>query len=56
LRANQVDAMIVQAKNIGKFKLDDLKAILFESYDEDDKYVVIADKDISISDLKKATL
>lgn len=52
----QVDVVIVQAKNIGKYNLDNLKPILFEAFDEDDKYVVIADRDITLSELKKASL
>lgn len=56
LRNNEIDAVFVQAKNIDKYNLNGLKPIIFESFDENDKYVVIADQDISNNDLKKATL
>lgn len=56
INAGEVDVVIVEAKNIAKYNLDDLKPILFEAFAEDDKYVVIADQDISLSALKKASL
>jgi Transferrin len=56
LRAGQVDAMVVEARNLGKYKLDELKPIMFEKFDEEDKFVVIADADISTGDIKKASL
>lgn len=56
LKAGEVDAIVVQSQNVGKFNLDGLKPILFESFDETDKYVVIGDQDISFNDLKKASL
>lgn len=56
LKESKVDAVVVQAKSIGKLNLENLKPLMFEAYDENDKYVVIADQDISNSDLKKASL
>jgi hypothetical protein len=56
LKENKVDAIIVQAKTIAKYNLDNLKPLLFESFNDNDKYVVIADQDISYNDLKKAAL
>lgn len=56
LNNNQVDAIVVQAQNIGKYNLENVKPILFEAFDENDKYVVVADSDISYSDIKKASL
>jgi hypothetical protein len=56
LRGGQVDAMVVNANNIEKYKLDGLKPIMFEKFDEDDKYVVIADHDIGTDNIKRATL
>lgn len=56
LRDGSVDAMMVEAKNLGKYTLADLKPIMFEKFDEEDKFVVIADHDISTGDIKKATL
>lgn len=54
LKTNKVDAIVVQAKSVGKYNLEDLKPLIFEAFDDDDKYVVIADKDIKSNDLKKA--
>lgn len=56
LKANKVDAIVVQARSLGKYNLDGLKPLLFEAFDEDDKYVVIADRDTSKKDFKKAAL
>ena len=56
LRSNQVNAIVVQAKSIDKYNLDGLKALVTEIFDENDKYVAIADSGISFSDLKKASL
>lgn len=56
LRNNEVDAMVVQAKNFGKVNLDNLKPLLFEAFDEDDKFVVLADDGISLKDVKTASL
>lgn len=50
------DAVVVEAKNVGKYNLDNLKPLLFEAFDNDDKYVVIADQDLSYNDLKKVSL
>lgn len=56
LKTNKVDAIVVQARSIGKYNLDDLKPLLYEAFDDDDKYVVIADQDTSYNDLKKLAL
>lgn len=56
LSDGKADAVIIQAKNVGKYNLDNIKPLIFEVYDEDDKYVVLADRDTSFNDLKKATL
>lgn len=56
LNNGQVDAIVVQARNIGKYNLENLQPILFEAYDENDKYVVIVDQDITLGELKKASL
>lgn len=56
LSNNKVDAILVQARSVQKYNLDNLKPLLFEAFDDNDKYVVIADKDISFNDLKKAAL
>lgn len=56
LNTGEVDAIIIQSQNIGRYNLDGLKPILFEAFDETDKYVVIGDQDISFNDLKKASL
>lgn len=52
----QIDVLIIEAENIDKYNLDTIKPIMFEAFDENDKYVVIADQDISPSALKKASL
>lgn len=56
LQNGQVDAIVVQAKNIDKYNLENLRPVLYEAFDDDDKYVVVADQDITIGDLKKATM
>lgn len=56
LKTGGVDAIVVQAQNVGRYNLNGLKPILFEAFDEADKYVVIGDQNISLNDLKKATL
>lgn len=56
LKNNNIDAIVVQSQNIGRYNLDGLKPILFEAFDESYKYVVIGDQDVSFNDLKKATL
>lgn len=56
LRGDEVDAMVMQAKNFGKSNLDNLRPLLFEAFDENDKFVVLADDGISFNDLKKAPL
>lgn len=52
----QVDVIVFEAKHIGNYNLDNLKPIMFEAFDEDDKYVVVANQDMSLSALKKASL
>lgn len=56
LKNNEADVIVVQARNFEKRDLDGLKAILFESYEDDAKYVIVADADSTASDVKKATL
>lgn len=56
LRNGDVDVMIVQAKNIGEYNLKKLSPLLFETFDEKDKYVVITDNRLLRSELKKATM
>lgn len=56
LNNGQVDAIVVQAKNIDKYNLENLRPILFESFDENDKYVVIADEGLTLGELKKAAM
>lgn len=56
LKNNKVDAIVVQAKSIDKYNLDNLVPLIHEAFDDNDHYVVIADAGISNSDLKKATL
>lgn len=56
INKGQVDVVIVEAQNIEKHNLDNLKPIMFEAFDENDKYVVIAEQDISLNALKKASL
>lgn len=56
LRSNAVDAIVVQAKNLEEFNLDNLRPLLFEAFDENDKFVVLADDGVTFNDLKKASL
>jgi hypothetical protein len=56
LENGQVDAVVVQPKNIEKYDLEHFKPILFEAFDEADKYVIIANSDVSRSELIKASL
>lgn len=53
----QADVVIAQAEHIGRYKtFDTLKPILYEELDESNKYVIIADIDISYKELIKASL
>ena len=56
LNNGQVDVIVVQAKNIGEYNLENLRPVLFEAFDDDDKYVVVADQDITLGEMKKASL
>jgi hypothetical protein len=56
LKSGQVDAVVVQPKNIEKYHIEQFRPILFEDFDDADKYVIIANRDTSRSDLKKASL
>lgn len=56
LRSNEADVIVVQAQNIEKRDLDGLKAILYESFEDEAKYVIVADADITAGDIKKATV
>lgn len=56
LRSNDADALIVQAKDVGQSNLDDLRPLFYEAFDDNDKFVVVADDGVGLNDLKKASL
>lgn len=56
LESNHVDVVVVEAGRIGSFNLEKLRPLLFEAFSENDKYIVVADQDISYADVKKASL
>jgi hypothetical protein len=56
LKNNEADVIVVTHRNIDKRDLSDLKPILFESYDDDAKSVIVVDPDTTTSDLKKLSL
>ena len=56
LKKNHVDAIVVQAKSVEKYNLDDLKPLMYESFEDFEHYVVVADQGMSLTDLKKAAL
>ncbi|CRL03704.1 CLUMA_CG016424, isoform A [Clunio marinus] len=56
VKDGQADAIIVQAKNIDKYDFVDLMPIVFEAYDDNNRYVVIADADTTYNEIKKSHL
>lgn len=46
----------MQSKNFEKYNLEGLQPLMYETLDEEDKYVIVADQSIGFNDLKKATL
>jgi hypothetical protein len=52
------DAVIIQSKHFESLDLKNLKAVLFEQWDEDegDKYVVVGDDGIDANEIRKAEL
>lgn len=56
LNHKTVDAIIVQMKNFETHDLKGLKGILFEQYDDDDKYVIVAEDGIEFNEIKTTEL
>lgn len=56
VEAGENDVVVVPANENKNAKTVGLKAILFESYSEDDVIVAVADNDVSSDILKKAAL
>lgn len=56
VEAGENDVVVVPANENKNAKTVGLKAILFESYSEDDVIVAVADNDVSSDILKKSAL
>lgn len=57
LVAGIVDIVIVQADDFKTFSDDkNLKPVVYEEFDEDEKYVVIADQDVTKNDFLKSPM
>lgn len=56
LSENKVEAIVVQARDYSTYNLEKSKPIIFEKIECDQRLVVVADKGISVDDIKASTM